>query len=179
MSLDKLTRNGEEVGDIHAVLNQQLKGLDAILFNPNESFPIGYTTRTKGFLEGQFEWFEDPRFEGKSMVVLSPAPDATKANPKFLTYKVSRRDGILILDPFIVERDGRAFWPSFDINSEMVEARGYKELNEQAMERSRLEAEAAEAAAADEANRIRLQNADPSVVESYSGFMTTPQRSSF
>lgn len=179
MSLDKLTRNGEEVGDIHAVLNQQLQSLDAILFDPNESFPIGYTTRTKGFLEGQFEWFEDPRFEGKSMVVLSPAPDATKANPKFLTYKVSRRDGILILDPFIVERDGRAFWPSFDINSEMVEARGYRELNEQAMERSRLEAEAAEAAAADEANRIRLQNADPSVVESYSGFMTTPQRSSF
>lgn len=160
MSLDKLTRNGEEVSDIHAVLNQQLKSLDAVLFDPNESFPIGFTTRTKGFLEGQFEWFEDSRFEGKSMVVLSPAPDATKANPKFLTYKVSRRDGILVLDPFIIERDGQAFWPSFDINSEMTEARGFKELNNQAMERSRLEAEAAQAAADDEAERIRLQNID-------------------
>ena len=160
MSLDKLTRNGEEVSDIHAVLNQQLKTLDAVLFDPNESFPIGFTTRTKGFLEGQFEWFEDPRFEGKSMVVLSPAPDATKANPKFLTYQVRRRDGILILDPFIVEKDGKALWPSFDINSEMVEARGFREQNNQAMERSRLEVEAAQAAADDEAERIRLQNID-------------------
>ena len=160
MSLEVLAREGEEVSDIHAVLNQQLKTIDAVLFDPNESFPIGFTTRTKGFLEGQFEWFEDPRFEGKSMVVLSPAPDATKANPKFLTYKVSRRDGILFLDPFIVERDGQALWPSFDINSEMTEARGFKELNNQAMERSRLEAEAAQAAADDEAERIRLQNID-------------------
>ena len=160
MSLEVLAREGEEVSDIHAVLNQQLKTIDAVLFNPNESFPIGFTTRTKGFLEGQFEWFEDPRFEGKSMVVLSPAPDATKANPKFLTYKVSRRDGILVLDPFIIERDGKALWPSFDINSEMTEARGFKELNNQAMERSRLEAEAAQAAADDEAEKIRLQNID-------------------
>jgi hypothetical protein len=158
MSLDKLTRNGEAVNDIHAVLNQQLKDIDAILFNPNENFPIGFTTRTKGTFEGQFEWFEDPRFEGKSMVVLSPAPDATIRNPKFLTYKVSRRDGILILDPFIVEKDGKALWPAFDINSEMAESRGFKELNNQAMERSRLEAEAAQAAADDEAERIRLQN---------------------
>lgn len=179
MSLDKLTRNGEEVSDIHAVLNQQLKSLDAVLFNPNESFPIGFTTRTKGFLEGQFEWFEDPRFEGKSMVVLSPAPDATKANPKFLTYQVSRRDGILILDPFIVEKDGKALWPSFDINSEMAEARGFKEQNDQAMKRSELEAQARAAAAKDEADRIRMQNADPTIVERYSGFGTTPQGSSF
>ena len=94
------------------------------------------------------------------MVVLSPAPDATKANPKFLTYQVRRRDGILILDPFIVEKDGKALWPSFDINSEMVEARGFREQNNQAMERSRLEVEAAQAAADDEAERIRLQNID-------------------
>mgnify|MGYP003132412631 CR=1 FL=1 len=179
MSLDKLTRQGEDVSDIHAVLNQQLKSIDAVLFDPNKSFPIGFTTRTKGFLEGQFEWFEDPRFKGKSMVVLSPAPDATKANPKFLTYQVRRRDGILILDPFIVEKDGKPLWPSFDINSEMVEARGFRELNDQAMKRSELEAEAAKAAADDEAQRIRLENADPDIVDRYSGFTTTPQGPSF
>ena len=160
MSLEVLAREGEEVSDIHAVLNQQLQTIDAVLFNPNESFPIGYTTRRDGTFGRLLEWFEDPRFEGKAMVVLSPAPDATKANPKFLTYQVSRRDGILFLDPFIVERDGQALWPSFDINSEMTEARGYRELNNQAMERSRLENEAAQAAADDEAERIRLQNID-------------------
>ena len=179
MSLEVLAREGEEVSDIHAVLNQQLKSVDAVLFDPNESFPIGFTTRTKGFFEGQFEWFEDPRFEGKSMVVLSPAPDATKANPKFLTYQVRRRDGILILDPFIVEKDGKALWPSFDINSEMVEARGFREQNEQAMKMSELEAQAKEAAAKDEADRIRAQNADPTIAERYSGFGTTPQGPSF
>jgi hypothetical protein len=42
----------------------------------------------------------------------------------------------------------------------MTEARGYRELNNQAMERSRLENEAAQAAADDEAERIRLQNID-------------------
>ena len=160
MSLEALAREGEEVSDIHAVLNQQLQTIDAVLFNPNESFPIGYTTRRDGAFGKILEWFEDPRFEGKAMVVLSPAPDATKANPKFLTYQVSRRDGILFLDPFIVEKDGQALWPSFDINSEMAEARGYRELNNQAMERSRLENEAAQAAADDEAERIRLQNID-------------------
>ena len=179
MSLDKLTRKGEEVRDIHAVLNQQLKSIDAILFDPNKSFPVGFTTRTKGFLEGQFEWFEDPRFKGKSMVVLSPAPDATKANPKFLTYQVTRRDGILVLDPFIVEKDGKPLWPSFDINSEMAESRAFREANDQAMKRSKLEAEAAKAAANDEAQRIRLENADPDIVDRYSGFTTTPQGPSF
>ena len=42
----------------------------------------------------------------------------------------------------------------------MVEARGFREQNNQAMERSRLEVEAAQAAADDEAERIRLQNID-------------------
>ena len=179
MSLQTLARKGETESDIHEVLNAQLKTIDAVLFNPNDSFPIGFTTRTKGFLEGQLEWFEDPRFEGKSMVVLSPAPDATIGNPKFLTYKVSRRDDMLILDPFIVERDGVAMWPSFDINSEMVESRGFRQLNEQALERSELEAEAAQAAAKDEADRIRAQNADPTIADQFSGFTTTPQRPSF
>lgn len=179
MSLEVISREGEEVSDIHAVLNQQLQTIDAVLFNPNESFPIGYTTRRDGTFGRLLEWFEDPRFEGKAMVVLSPAPDATKANPKFLTYQVSRRDGILFLDPFIVQRDGQALWPSFDINSEMAEARGYRELNNQAMERSRLENEAAQAAAADEAERIRAQNADPTIPDRFSGFTTTPQGPSY
>ena len=138
MSLEVLAREGEEVSEIHTVLNQQLQTIDAVLFDPNESFPIGYTSRRDGTFGPVLEWFEDPRFKDKSMVVLSPAPDATKANPKFLTYKVSRRDGILFLDPFIVEKDGQALWPSFDINSEMAEIRGFRELRDQATQKSEL-----------------------------------------
>ena len=179
MSLEVLAREGEEVSEIHTVLNQQLQTIDAVLFDPNKSFPIGYTNRRDGTFGPVLEWFEDPRFKDKSMVVLSPAPDATKANPKFLTYKVSRRDGILFLDPFIVERDGQALWPSFDINSEMAEIRGFRELRDQATQKSELESEAAAAAAKDEADRIRAQNADPTIADRFSGFTTTPQGPSY
>ena len=61
----------------------------------------------------------------------------------------------------------------------MAESRAFREANDQAMKRSKLEAEAAKAAANDEAQRIRLENADPDIVDRYSGFTTTPQGPSF
>ena len=142
MSLEVLAREGEEVSDIHAVLNQQLQTQMLYCLILMKAFQIGYTTRRDGAFGKILEWFEDQDLKAKQWLFFLQHQMQQKPIQKFLTYQVSRRDDILFLDPFIVERDGQALWPSFDINSEMAEARGYRELNNQAMERSRLENEA-------------------------------------
>ena len=163
LSLETLTANGEDVNDIYNVINGELSSLGAMLYDTSRSFPLNQFEKNdpRSLTVSSMKWYEDPRFEGKSMVVLSPAPDATKRNPKFLTYQVVRRDDAFLLEPFIVGEGANAIWPSFQINEEMAYSRGIRAVNEAQLQQAQILEQNEQKIMRDENERIRQQQGNP------------------